>query len=128
MSDADANESSLSASSSDDDDDDDDSQDEGKDRTSTRATKAKAKPTRAAPTSSQVSIPAPLRKLNASTVEKEFEDYYLKKLTEEFGDDLNSVRQSKDFNEKSLPMLVRALKSGAKGFDEADKRTVLGTS
>lgn len=46
-------------------------------------------------------------------------------ITEEFGDDLNSVREAKDFGDKSLPMLVRALQQGVNIFDPAEKRAVL---
>jgi ribosome assembly protein 3 len=47
-------------------------------------------------------------------------------MTTEFGDDLNSVRMSKDFGDKSLPMLVRALKQGVNIFDADEKRMVVG--
>ena len=49
----------------------------------------------------------------------------MKKLTEEFGEDLNSVRQSKDFTDRSLPVLVRALRGGVKGFGEEEMGVVV---
>ena len=47
-------------------------------------------------------------------------------ITEEFGDDLNAVRQAKDFGDRSLPLLVRALKQGINIFDAGEKRAVVG--
>lgn len=49
-------------------------------------------------------------------------------LTREFGDDLNSVREAKDFTDRSLPMLVRALRMGIDIFDEAEKRAIIKES
>jgi ribosome assembly protein 3 len=47
-------------------------------------------------------------------------------ITAEFGDDLDSLRQSKDFSEKSLPMLVRALKQGVNIFEPEEMRVAIG--
>ena len=38
-------------------------------------------------------------------------------ITAEFGEELNQVRQAKDFGERSLPMLVRALRQGVNVFE-----------
>lgn len=46
-------------------------------------------------------------------------------ITGEFGEELNAIRQAKDFNDRSLPMLVRALKQGVNIFGEEEKRAVL---
>lgn len=46
-------------------------------------------------------------------------------MTEEFGDDLNKIREAKDFEDRSLPMLIRALKQGVKIFSAEEKRSVV---
>lgn len=46
-------------------------------------------------------------------------------MTEEFGDDLNKIREAKDFEDKSLPMLILALKQGVNIFDVEEKRSVV---
>jgi len=61
-----------------------------------------------------------------SSLKEDFETYYMKQLTAEFGDDLNSLRQAQDFTDKSLPMLVKMLKSGTRGFSEEEMRIVVG--
>jgi ribosome assembly protein 3 len=70
-------------------------------------------------------IPSPLRDLHDSRAAAKFEEYYMKQLTSEFGDDLDKVRGTKDFSDRSLPMLVRALRMGVNIFDEAEKRVVI---
>lgn len=54
-----------------------------------------------------------------------FEEYYMRLITEEFGDDLNNVREAKDFGDNSLPMLIRALRQGVNIFDSGEKRAVV---
>ncbi|KAA8909790.1 ribosome-assembly protein 3-domain-containing protein [Sphaerosporella brunnea] len=71
-------------------------------------------------------IPSPVRDLHDPQSATRFEEYYMRLLTTEFGDDLNSVRMSKDFSDKSLPMLVRALKQGVNIFDADEKRIAVG--
>jgi ribosome assembly protein 3 len=71
-------------------------------------------------------IPSPVRELHDPQTTARFEEYYMRLVTTEFGDDLNSVRMSKDFGDKSLPMLVRALKQGVNIFDADEKRIVVG--
>lgn len=48
-------------------------------------------------------------------------------VTSEFGEELNQVRKAKDFNERSLPMLVRALRMGVNIFDAGEKKAVVGS-
>lgn len=71
-------------------------------------------------------MPEPLRELHDPQAEAKFEEYYMRQLTTEFGDDLNAVRLSKDFGDNSLPMLVRALRQGVNIFNAEEKRTVTG--
>ena len=56
-----------------------------------------------------------------------FEDWYLKQVTKEFADDIDKIRNAGDFSDKSVPILVAALKQGASLFSEKERRTVMGT-
>lgn len=52
-----------------------------------------------------------------------FEDVYLQQITLEFADDIDKIRQASDFKEeKSLPVLVAALKQGANIYTEEERR------
>lgn len=46
-------------------------------------------------------------------------------MTDEFGDDLDRLRKSNDFNEKSLPLLIETLKQGASLYTEEEKQKVM---
>ncbi|OCL11621.1 hypothetical protein AOQ84DRAFT_183401 [Glonium stellatum] len=48
--------------------------------------------------------------------QESFSSFYLRKVTSELADDLDKVRQSSDFNDRSLPMLIHALKQGESIF------------
>ena len=66
-----------------------------------------------------------------------FREYYMSIITEEFGDDLDTLRkvcqflamvniQDKSFNEKlSLPILIRALEQGQNIFDPEERKLIL---
>ncbi|CAF9923373.1 MAG: hypothetical protein ALECFALPRED_002367 [Alectoria fallacina] len=56
---------------------------------------------------------------------EDFESYYLKRVTAEFADDIDRLRNAPDFNEKSVPVLIEALKGGSKGFSEEEKQTLM---
>ncbi|MCJ1224113.1 hypothetical protein MMC12_000756 [Toensbergia leucococca] len=56
----------------------------------------------------------------------DFESFYLQKVTAEFADDLDRVRNAEDFRDKSLPLLINALKQGASIFSEEERRKVMG--
>ncbi|KAL8864335.1 MAG: hypothetical protein Q9174_007391, partial [Haloplaca sp. 1 TL-2023] len=58
--------------------------------------------------------------------EIDFETFYLKQVTAEFADDLDRLRNANDFNEKSLPILIDALKGTAGTYSEEDKAKVMG--
>ena len=55
-----------------------------------------------------------------------FEQWYLRQVTKEFADDLDKIRQSKDFSESSLPMLIFALKQGAELLSEEERARIMG--
>ena len=53
------------------------------------------------------------------------EDFYLRQATKEFANDLDKLRSASDFNpERSVPMLIRALKSGSVTFSEDERRRI----
>ena len=54
-----------------------------------------------------------------------FEDFYMKQVTTEFADDLDKIRNASDFDEKSLPILIEALKQGTSMYSEEEKRKVM---
>lgn len=70
-------------------------------------------------------IPSPLLDIHDPQADAKFEEYYMRLITEEFGDDLNNVREAKDFEDRSLPMLVRALRQGVNIFNPEEKRAAL---
>ncbi|CAD6587641.1 MAG: hypothetical protein ASARMPRED_003211 [Alectoria sarmentosa] len=56
---------------------------------------------------------------------EDFESYYLKRVTAEFADDIDRLRNAPDFNERSVPVLIAALKGGSKGFSEDEKEKLI---
>jgi ribosome assembly protein 3 len=75
---------------------------------------------------STVSAKAPPNPLS-----KESEDFaaiYLRKVTAELGDDLDKVREAKDFKSSSIPMLIHALKQGGSMYSAEEKRRVLSAA
>ncbi len=58
----------------------------------------------------------------------DFAAFYLKKVTAELGEDLDKIRQAKDFNDSSLPLLIHALQQGAALFSEEEQAIILGTA
>lgn len=60
-------------------------------------------------------------------IREAFERYYLRKIADEFSDDLDALRSADDFtgDEASLAMLMTALKQGVDGFSLAEQRVVV---
>ncbi|KAL9584143.1 MAG: hypothetical protein Q9212_002302 [Teloschistes hypoglaucus] len=56
----------------------------------------------------------------------DFESLYLKQITAEFADDLDKLRNAPDFSEKSVPILIDALKGAARNYSEEEKAKVMG--
>lgn len=63
-----------------------------------------------------------------TTQNDSFEDFYLQQITHEFADDIDKIRKASDFKEKSLPVLVAALKQGASIYTEEERRDWVGHS
>jgi ribosome assembly protein 3 len=45
---------------------------------------------------------------------------------ENYGEDINNLRNASDFNERSLSILANALKNGGNIFDEETLKAVVG--
>lgn len=57
-----------------------------------------------------------------------FVQHYLALMTENFGDDLIKIRESNDFNDGNMPLLISALKEGVNMFDKEQRDLILSTS
>ncbi|KAL8767116.1 MAG: hypothetical protein Q9209_006278 [Squamulea sp. 1 TL-2023] len=68
----------------------------------------------------------PVFQNNDAKEETDFEAFYLKQVTAEFADDLDKLRNANDFNEKSMPVLIDALKMTARTYSEEEKAKVMG--
>jgi ribosome assembly protein 3 len=60
-----------------------------------------------------------------SKVLEDFSSIYLRKVTAELADDLDKVREAKDFKSSSIPMLIHALKQGGSMYSAEEKRRVV---
>ncbi|CAE7210927.1 hypothetical protein PTNB73_09103 [Pyrenophora teres f. teres] len=58
----------------------------------------------------------------------DFSAIYLRKVAAEFADDLDKVREAKDFKASSVPMLIHALKQGESLFSVEERRRVVGAA
>ncbi|KAL9590517.1 MAG: hypothetical protein Q9203_000694 [Teloschistes exilis] len=58
--------------------------------------------------------------------ETDFESFHLKQITTEFADDLDKLRNAPDFSEKSVPILIDALKGVAHNYSEEERVKVMG--
>lgn len=65
-------------------------------------------------------------KSEEATHNDSFDDFYLQQITHEFADDLDKIRKASDFKERSLPVLVAALKQGASSYTEEERRGWVG--
>ncbi|KAL9634554.1 MAG: hypothetical protein Q9204_002953 [Flavoplaca sp. TL-2023a] len=73
-------------------------------------------------------LPSPLKSETSEKPEEEidFETFYLKQVTTEFADDLDKLRNASDFTEKSMPVLIDALKGTARMYSDKEKADVMG--
>lgn len=61
-----------------------------------------------------------------SQTPEKFEAVYLQQATKEFADDLEKLRVAGDFKpDKSVPILIEALKQGASCYSTAEKQSVV---
>ena len=76
--------------------------------------------------SQQQQQPDPANNNNQPEAIDDFESFYLQQVTAEFADDLDKLRNASDFTDKSMPVLVEALKDTARTYSEEEKREVMG--
>lgn len=56
--------------------------------------------------------------------EQAFEEFYLKQATKEFANDIDKLRSAPDFNERHIPVLIRALRQGTASFGKEERMRV----
>ncbi|KAI4234714.1 MAG: hypothetical protein LQ349_003629 [Xanthoria aureola] len=76
--------------------------------------------------SQQQQQPDPANNNNQPEGTDDFESFYLQQVTAEFADDLDKLRNASDFTEKSMPVLIEALKDTARTYSEEEKEEVMG--
>ncbi|MCJ1338491.1 hypothetical protein MMC09_003779 [Bachmanniomyces sp. S44760] len=57
---------------------------------------------------------------------EDFDALYLRSVTSEFADDLDKIRNASDFSDKSVPILIDALKQGSSMYSEDERRIAMG--
>ena len=62
---------------------------------------------------------------SSPTPKEGFESYYIRRVTAEFADDIDKLRNAPDFRETSVPVLIEALKETSRGFSEEEKEKVM---
>ncbi|CAD0039607.1 MAG: Uncharacterized protein AUREO_007750 [Aureobasidium pullulans] len=92
-------------------------------------TKAKAKvvqrsPSRSSSPEEDQTIAPSGPQVGESEAEDAFTSFYLRQMTTEFAEDLDKIRSAGDFNDKSLGLLISALKQGRECFDRHDRLAV----
>ncbi|KAI4718095.1 hypothetical protein E4T48_05714 [Aureobasidium sp. EXF-10727] len=95
------------------------------------SSKAKAKTVQRSPSRSsspeedQTILPSTIGpQVGDAEAEDAFTSFYLRQMTTEFAEDLDKIRSAGDFNDKSLGLLIGALKQGRECFDRHDRLAV----
>ncbi|CAK1359413.1 hypothetical protein CB0940_05624 [Cercospora beticola] len=91
----------------------------------TKTKTAVREPEEAALNTDSDSAPVFTQKKPKQDSEKAFEEFYLRQVTKEFANDLDRLRSAGDFNAKSVPLLISALKQGTACFSQDEKRKVV---
>ena len=60
-----------------------------------------------------------------SPQDNDFDSYYLKQVAAEFADDLDKVRSAGDFSDRSVSILIEALRQGGSVYSEEEKKKVM---
>lgn len=71
--------------------------------------------------------PTEASRQTADAQEPDFDAWYLRAVTEQFGGDLEKLRQAPDFKDSSVPILIDFLSQGASLFSEEEKKSVMAT-
>ena len=61
-----------------------------------------------------------------SALAEKFTSHYLQRITTEFSEDLDKIREADDFNGNALQILVHALKQGTEVWGEEEMRRIVG--
>ncbi|KAF7874448.1 uncharacterized protein EAF02_008425 [Botrytis sinoallii] len=77
------------------------------------------------PTAS-VKAPSKPTLVKDSALAEKFTSHYLQRITTEFSEDLDKIREADDFNENALQILVHALKQGTEIWGEEEMRRIVG--
>ncbi|MCJ1236401.1 Adenosine 5'-monophosphoramidase [Varicellaria rhodocarpa] len=70
-------------------------------------------------------IPSDSPKPEPSPQDNDFDSYYLKQVAAEFADDLDKVRSAGDFSDRSVSILIEALRQGGSVYSEEEKKKVM---
>lgn len=60
-------------------------------------------------------------------ISEAFNKYYMQKVTEEFAEDIDAIRNAADFHDSAVPLLVNALQQGTSIFSLGDKKRVVSS-
>ncbi|KAF7928839.1 uncharacterized protein EAE97_009681 [Botrytis byssoidea] len=79
-------------------------------------------------TTSTASVKTPSKPtlVKDSALAEKFTSHYLQRITTEFSEDLDKIREADDFNENALQILVHALKQGTEVWGEEEMRRIVG--
>ncbi|TGO43261.1 hypothetical protein BHYA_0002g00660 [Botrytis hyacinthi] len=79
-------------------------------------------------TTSTASVKAPSKPnlVKDSALAEKFTSHYLQRITTEFSEDLDKIREADDFNGNALQILVHALKQGTEVWGEEEMRRIVG--
>ncbi|KAF5876474.1 uncharacterized protein Bfra_002879 [Botrytis fragariae] len=73
-----------------------------------------------------VKVPSKPTLVKDSALAEKFTSHYLQRITTEFSEDLDKIREADDFNENALQILVHALKQGTEVWGEEEMRRIVG--
>ena len=77
--------------------------------------------------SEQASSTQPVSTKQSVDAEQAFQDFYLRQATKEFANDLEKLRNASDFNARSVPVLIDALRQGTACLSK-DERAKVGAA
>jgi ribosome assembly protein 3 len=75
-----------------------------------------------------IATPAPAKSDVEAEVEDVFGNIYLKRVVAELTDDLDKVREANDFSNRSMPMLIHALRQGSSVYSAEERRRVVSAA
>ncbi|CZR57528.1 uncharacterized protein PAC_07417 [Phialocephala subalpina] len=71
------------------------------------------------------SIPTSPKHATDPEISALFTKFYMQRVTSEFSEDLDKLRQADDFKNDALPLLINALQQGTSLFRAEDKRRIV---